>query len=477
MKFISLKKALKIIMLIVASFISIIASSIPISKIEDSSENAAIVNSNVYAITHVNIIPFEERDSTVSSQILYDQTIIIEEGKIISISKSTNQIPNNIEVIDAQGKYIMPGLVDMHTHLFDKSDLRLYLANGVTTVRNMMGFSMHLKWKQQIKEGKFAGATLYTGSPTLNKGDNAGPFHKKIKKAEKVEKVVRKYAESGYDFIKIYDGLDNETLDAIISEAKKHNMPVAGHLPYDIEFDELIQKDILSFEHVEELLQAVMHNKYSEKEMRVIAQKIKANNIYITPTLSAYYNILQATVQKEAFLKRDSTVFINPVLRFIGRKQLKEYVEKEDNSNVILKYKILQYILKVLNEEGVMLLLGTDCGPNLTLPGFSLIEEIELGVKSGVSRYDMLLSGTLNAAKALGIEEQSGSVSVGKTADLILLNQNPLESTTTLKNPHAVIKNGVMYDEKALLEMIEKGKKHASVFRTIGRFLNQMISK
>lgn len=476
MKSKSILKVAKFFIITIACTISLIALSIPISRREQSGVKISPTENVPIAIVHVNILSFDNNDST-TNHILYDQTIVINQGIIISINPTNEQLPENIKIIDAQGKYIMPGLVDMHTHLFDRSDLTLYLANGVTTVRNMMGFPMHLKWRKEVEEGKLTGATVYTASPTINSGDNAGPFHKKVKNEKQVKKAIKKYAKAGYDFIKIYDGLDSIMLDKVLAEAHKYNMSVAGHPPYKVDFDELLTKDIISLEHVEEILQGELNYKYNEEKMRIIARKIKEAGIYITPTLSAYRHILLASEQKELFLERDSVEYINPVIRFIGRKQLGDYVEMEDNSNVKLKFEIMQWILKVLNEEGVNLLLGTDTGPNLTIPGFTMYDEIVLSMQSGLDCYDVLYSGTMNAAKALGIDEQSGSVSVGKNADLILLDENPLEVISTLRHPSAVIKKGLLYDEDKLLEMKEGGKNHSSTFATIGRLIDCMISK
>jgi imidazolonepropionase-like amidohydrolase len=226
-------------------------------------------------------------------------------------------------------------------------------------------------------------------------------FIKRLSLPDKAKKIIQGLAKDGYDFVKIYDDLDKTTLDEIVKEANNQNLVIVGHTPDAVDFDSLLNMNILSIEHFEEILQDVLNNSYKEKEMRAVAQKIKQQNIYVTPTLSAYYHILQRTIRKESFLERDSVEYINPFIRFVGRKQLKDWVALEDNSNVQLKFKILQYITKVLNEEGVELLLGTDCGPNLTIPGFTLIDEIQLGVNSGLNSYDLLRSGTFNAAKAL----------------------------------------------------------------------------
>jgi hypothetical protein len=265
---------------------------------------------------------------------LIGQTVSIENGIIVSIDSTSSNLPNQTKTIDGTGKFLMSGLVDMHTHIFAKSELQLYLSCGVTTVRNMMGFPKHLKWKQQVEERKILGASIITRTPTLNSGDNMGPFHKKVKSPDKPKKIIQGLAKDGYDFVKIYDGLDKATLDEIVKEANNQNLVIVGYIPDAVDYDSLLNMNILSIEHVEEILQDVLNNSYKEKEMRAVAQKIKQQNIYVTPTLSAYYHILQSTIRKESFLERDSVEYINPFIRFVRRKQLKDCVALEDNSNV-----------------------------------------------------------------------------------------------------------------------------------------------
>ncbi|WP_436515573.1 amidohydrolase family protein [Ekhidna sp. To15] len=464
----------------------LITLSIPLGAF-DFGKNPLKLEKNKFAFINVSIISLDTSpadfviDSTllndVSRYITEKRTVLVNDGKIISVIYPETKIDEDFEVIDGEGKFLMAGLMDMHTHLFDRSDLLLYLANGVTTVRNMMGMTMHLRWKEQVNNGDYPGPTIYTASPTLNSGKNAGPFHKVVKTPEQAKKAVRKYAEKGYDFIKIYDGITYEILTAIAAEAKQVGLPIAGHPSYELGIDTLVASGMVSLEHAEEILQALLNYTYNENRSREIAEKIRDNNIYFTPTLAVYKRIVDATLKREGIFDEDSLYFINPLMRTIGKKQLKDWVELENNSNVLLKYDILQWIVRDFREEGVPMLLGTDTGPNLTIPGFTLHEEIALMIESGLTAYEVLYSGTVASARALGMENSKGAVSEGMDADLVLLDENPLLNVSTLKKPVGVMKDGVWYDKSSLKILLKKAENHTGAFRTFGRLLGQMIGK
>ncbi len=488
-----LKKTLvfiaKSIFFLVVSFILVAAVSIPVGNY-DSGKNPVDVEKKKLVFLNVSVIPFElpyyafvDKDTTGALSgvsnfgLIENQNVLIEDGLITEITSDPMELDSTMIVVDATGQFLMPGLVDMHTHLFDRSDLLLYLANGVTTVRNMMGMRMHLRWRSQIENGDFVGPTIVTGSPTINSGDNPGPFHKIVKSEKKARKVVDKYKRDGYDFIKVYDGLSDEVFSTIVEESVAQNMPFAGHPPKSVQLDTLLSSGIISIEHAEEVIQTMLNYKFNEEKTRKIARAFKKNEVFLTPTLVVYSHIVKATTERDSFLQRDSITFINPLLRTIGKKQLKEWVELEDNSNVLLKYEIMERIVRIFREEGVPMLLGTDTGPNLTLAGFSLHDEIMLEMQCGLSAYEVLYNGTMAAAIALGKSISQGSITINKDADLLLLAENPLLNISALHEPIGVVKEGVWYDRNVLDSLIEEGKVHASGFRTFGRLLGHLISK
>ncbi|PCJ98061.1 MAG: hypothetical protein COA50_03810 [Flavobacteriaceae bacterium] len=427
------------------------------------------------AFSNVNLISMEEGQEEVARHV----SVLIDNGTISQIIPDSITIPSAYNTIDAEGKYLMPGLIDMHTHIFDRSDLAIYLAHGVTTVRNMMGLPMHLRWRQQLAANEYPGARLITASPTINSGGNGGPFHKNVANATEAIAAVKAYAEKGYDLIKIYDGLNEEQFLAIMEEAKRNNVYVAGHPPHQIDLDVLLQSDIRSFEHVEEIVQGMMAYKLDTVLGRSIAKKLKSHDSRVTITLAPFHNIYKATTEGEAFLENIPKENINPFIRFIGEKQMAEWVDSNAGTFKwhVEKYQCMLDLLRILQEEQVALLLGTDTGPSLTIPGLSLHKEIELLYKNGIPAYDILKSGTVNAAKALGKEKEFGTLAIGKKAELVLVSQNPLTNLASLKNPVGVMSNGLWYDQARIEELRTLGKDKSNIFLTVGRFLNHMVSK
>lgn len=448
----------------------VIGLSIPLSRVDYDESFFPNEETTTVAFTNVNVVPMD------SNHVLPNKTVLVEDGRITAVAGNTLTLPAGSKVIDAKGGYLLPGLADMHTHIFDRSDLTLYLASGVTTVRNMMGFPMHLRWKRQINEGDFWGPKLISASPTLNSGGNGGPFHRYVDTPSEAQEAAAKYIERGYDFIKVYDGLQAETFEAILKTAKQHNVSVSGHPPYAVDFGEVLESGLASLEHVEEIYQGPLDFKYDDTRLHELAQQIKEAGIYVTPTLSAYHAIYLATEEREAFIAHRPTDYLNPFIRFIGEKQLGDWIQLEDNSGVERKDAYLGDIVKVLQEYNVPLLLGTDTGPNLTIPGLTLHDEMDLYCHYGLSPYDVLRTGTYNAARYLGVLDEQGTVHEGKAADLILVENNPLDDLSTLRKPRGVMKQGQWFGEDDLDRMKEQAKEHSGIYITIGRFLDHVFS-
>jgi imidazolonepropionase-like amidohydrolase len=427
------------------------------------------------ALTHVNIISMDKGREVLEKH----KTLLIDNSLITGIIPDSVPIPSGYSIKNLNGKYVMPGLTDMHTHIFDRSDLAMYLGYGVTTVRNMMGFPMHLRWREQVNNGTYPGATLITASPTINSGANTGPFHKNIKTTHEGMEAVSAYNNKGYDFIKIYDGLNQQQFESIMQEADHLDMDVAGHPPHAIDLDVLLQYPITSFEHIEEVIQGMMDYKLDTILGRRIAKKLKQNGAKVTVTLSPFHNIYKTTVEGEPFMNSIPEIPINPFIEFIGKKQLSQWIDSNEGTYKwhVDKYRCMQDLVRIFNEEEVTLLLGTDTGPNLTAPGLTLHEEIALLQENGLKPYSILQSGTIEAAKALGMENEIGSITKGKKSQLLILNDNPLTHLDTMRNPYAIINNTLWYSEKDIDNLRQLGGDKSGILMTLGRFLDHMLKK
>ncbi len=462
----------KAFLFLVLAIVVYVTAAILVGRLELDSPGPIVPNESKVAFTHVNIIPMD------SNHVLTDKTVLVENGIITGIYDEF-ETSQNIKMVDGQLKYLAPGLIDAHAHIFDRSDLALNLSQGVTTVRNMMGFPMHLRWRSEVNNNLFPGASIYTAGPTLNMGSDSGPFHKVLKNSNEGRKAVKLTKSKGYDFVKIYDGLTEEVFKAIMDEAKLQSIKVAGHPPRAVNLETLANSDIVSIEHAEEIFQGMMNYKYSTKKTDSIAKILSEREIYVTPTLIIYHYLYRTMNEDREFLDSIPQEYINPLTRFIGNKQLEGYLNMDEKGKKYSASKsaALSEILSILHQNNVPLLLGTDLGPNLTVAGYILHSEIELWRKAGVEDYEIIKAGTINVAKALDIDDKVGTIEIGKRADFILVDQNPLEDARNLRRISGVFHNSSWYDSERLKELEEIGKDKSSWFSTIGRFTEYILFK
>lgn len=205
-----------------------------------------VINNNTIVFKNVNIIPMNKKE------ILEDRSMVIKDGVIQKISRDDNlNINKEAYVIDATGKFLMPGLADMHVHIGSQSYLKMFLANGITIVRNMAGNKTHLMYKKKISDGEMLGPNIITTTPLLD-GDPPVYSHAHVLFSPKsAREVVREYKEKGYDYIKVYENLSKEVYEAVIDEAKRQNIEVVGHVPEKVGIRNVILSGQVSIEHLD----------------------------------------------------------------------------------------------------------------------------------------------------------------------------------------------------------------------------------
>jgi imidazolonepropionase-like amidohydrolase len=227
-------------LLIIAS-ITIRPAAIAVSQSTGKQENHA----DVVAFTNVNVIPMDRE------LVLHDQTVIVRDGHITAIGPAARvAIPRDAFIVQSRGKYLIPGLADMHTHVFGEKEYLLYVSKGVTTIRNMWGFPSDLEWRTKIAKGEKLGPTIYTagsiidGDPPQLRGSTA------IDKPEEADRIVKAQKEAGYDFIKVYNRLKPDVYDAIVDAANKYAIRVVGHVPRAVGLEHAIARKQASIEHL-----------------------------------------------------------------------------------------------------------------------------------------------------------------------------------------------------------------------------------
>jgi hypothetical protein len=447
------------------------------------------------AFIHANLIPM------TTETVMFDQTVVVE-GKQITVVGPSNQteIPANAKVINCRNAFLMPGLSDMHMHLrynwmndvWPVSPLKLYLANGVTTIRcfgpgGETG-QYGLKWKNDIDAGRLAGPRILTCGPMLRGHFKDSPENNVIR---------QKY--QGFDFIKIYSYVTKDEYHTILSTAKKLNIYTAGHIPFQVGLNGVLAEEMDEIAHIEEFLwefSDLDRQRYFETEEEWMAyviqttfdrfasflelnprkieqklevlvtevlNKLKGRQIPVCTTLVVDDLIQQKLFYPDQFLRR-------PENRFLPESYLERFREGREKHQMQfrggevfapLKYMLDKKLLAGLKEIDIPLLLSTDAGTSGMgiVPGFSIHDELRILVENGFTPYEAIAAGTVVASgvvKRMNGQDDFGTIVPGKRADLILLQQNPLEDVANIRKIHGVMTAGRWYDQMTIAEMLEQ---------------------
>jgi imidazolonepropionase-like amidohydrolase len=436
------------------------------------------------AIVHATVI-----DGT-GSPALKDRAVLIQGDRIVAVSPASGfQLPKSIQVVDASGKYLIPGLWDMHVHMRGSKNgsgpdfadenaalLPLYLANGITGVREMGGDLLAdvLKWRSQILNGERLGPRIVTCGRKLDGPRPEWPGSIAISTPEEARSAVRRVKAIGADFVKVYNEVPNiprEAYLALLDEAKKQHMSVTGHVPLTLTVAEVsyMGQDI---EHYNEYLVGCTHNEralksdlladrmgggeyesavvhgYNPNVARALFSKFAANHTWVTPTLVIAHQLATAN-------KRSGP---GPRLQYLGARWLATWTDREEVADELDKLRYRQALdsVRLMYRIGVFLLAGSDTGASNggTFPGFSLQDELAYLVQAGLTPMEALQCATLNAASWLGQQDNLGTIEVGKLADLVLLDANPLRDIHNIGRIRAVVFNGQLLDRSRLNRML-----------------------
>lgn len=420
------------------------------------------------AITQVSVVTMESR------RILEDQTVVVEDGVIRALAPSATHDVTGMQVIDGSGKYLTPGLADMHTHITDAGVLRLYLANGVTQVRNMDGLPFHLALARMVERGTLAGPRLVTVSPLIDgfgtQGLTARPRSLVLMDPAQAEPMAQRLVKRGYREMKAYQWLTLDALGALGRAAAHAGVRMAGHCPDGITFEQAMAAGMSCFEHLtgiaaghlrggrqfpslrdtasrlgnRQAVEMVAHH-LDFDAIRRLAHAMAAGEVWNCPTLVVW--------QKQ---NQDLGVALaDPDLRYEHPGAVREWErglrrryaalpcpEQEWLALARGRDEALAKVVTILHEEGAPLLLGTDAPNPFVIHGCSIHQELANLVQAGLSPYEALRCGTLEAARFLGESAASGTVAVGKRADLLLLRANPLLDVGAVRELEAVFVNG-----------------------------------
>jgi imidazolonepropionase-like amidohydrolase len=448
------------------------------------------------AITHVTLI-----DATGAAP-KPDVTVVVVDQKINAITSSaTAKLPSDSRIIDGTGKFVIPGLADFHLHLTGAGEptgsrdffVPLLLANGITTVRDMGGYLEALgPLREDIGSGKRLGPHIFFGGPYLDGDPPSFQPSLVVTNATQATDDVQSLVAQGVDFIKVQSILSRTAYFAIAAAAKQQHISFVGHVPDRVTAAEASDAGQKSIEHLTGILRACssaeprlmeeqfrgapknetmqgslsrqvtwereLLSTYSEKTCDALIAKFHANQTWQTPTL--------VLLRHDAYPTPQSDAAVSNLLKYVPKDIVSKWQEarkKQDGfasaAEYDLRNRLFERSSKVIGKmqsAGVGILAGTDSAAPELVPGFSLHEELVLLVQAGLSPMQTLQAATKNPADFLGVIQKQGTFEVGKSADLLILDANPLDDIRHTQKIRALVIRGKLLDRASLDDLLAK---------------------
>ncbi len=446
----------------------------------------ALPTPNSLVITHATIIDVR------NGQLLRDQTIVITGDRITSISHQPIEIPARAEVVNAAGKFVIPGLWDLHAHALWATDqitrmFDLFLANGITGIRDMgspLPLTETLGWRDKVANGSILGPRIYAAGKLVDGPKPVWPGSVAVGTAEQAREALDMLHKDGVDFIKVYSRLPREPYFALADEAKREGIPYVGHVPIYVSASEASSAGQRSIEHLSEILFAcsskesdlrkqlaataigaerdqvrkqqlkVIVNTFDERKTRQLSRLFAQNDTWQVPTLLIQYTYAFV----DPYELHDS-----PGVRYVPPSAVKSWIERlnsfrrsRDDSDMEAQkrsYELELHVVRMMHRSGVHFMTGTDA-ETFYPAGFGLHMELGLLVSAGFSTLEALQAATLNPAVYFGRAKDQGTVEVGKLADLLLLEANPLEYIRNTKRIAGVVTAGRYLDRQELDQLL-----------------------
>ena len=434
------------------------------------------VSSTAILIENVNIV------DVMQTRTLKGHHVVIDSGLIKRITTQVIDPEDYTIHIDGENKYLMPGLAEMHAHIPGpntsrerlKETLFLYLSNGVTTIRGMLGHEMHLKLKEEVANGEVLGPRIYTSSPSLNGNSVQTP--------QEAREKVTAYAKAGFDFLKIHPGIQRDVFDTLVATAREHDIPFAGHVPVDVGIRHALDSEFASIDHIDGYLEGLVpadknldptsngffgYNFTDETDTALMGELValtKEKKVWIVPTQSLFERWF-APADVEALLAQ-------PEMQYMPASTLEQWRTRKiqstgpDSGFDPEKWErfisIRRLLLKGLHDEGHGMLLGSDAPQLFNVPGFSIHHEIQGMLRAGLNPLQILATGTYQPARYFDQTHVFGQVKEGFEADLILLSENPFNNIENLKAIEGVFARGRWIDKKMIEDRLALIAKNAA---------------
>lgn len=418
----------------------------------------AFASAETSVFVNVNVVPMS--DDSVHT----NQTVVVTNGQIVAIGAvDAIPVPEGAEIIDGTDRYLMPGLAEMHAHVTGDDGFErlatLFVANGVTTIRGMLGRPSHLQLRDAVAAGERFGPRLLTSGPSFNGRTVSGE--------RDAERMAREQHAAGFDFIKVHPGLTAGEFEALANTANELGMPYAGHVPVAAGVNTVLDLNMATIDHLDGyfasmlppdsgsgggyggFFDVMLADEINEAAIRQFAAATAAAGTWNVPTEILIEQVIDDTPVAELRNR--------PEMRYVSAETLRRYSESKqaainepgfDAEVAVRAIELRRLLILELHKAGAGLLLGSDAPQIFNVPGFSLHREMDVMVAAGMTPYEVLRTGTVNVAEFLGIN--TGLVQVGRDADLVLLDANPLDDIANGRRIHGVMVRGEWYSRRDL---------------------------
>lgn len=401
--------------------------------------------SGTVAFVDVTVLPMD------TERVLTGQTVIVKGERITEIGQVASvRVPEGAQKIDGRGKFLIPGLAELHGHnpplgsskQYFEDVFYLFVANGVTTVRSMQGFAGQLEWREKARKGEIVAPTLYLAGPSFSGQSVPSP-------QTAIDRVRAQKAE-GWDLLKIHPGIKPEVYTALAKTAKEVGIEFSGHVPADVGLVECIKQGQRTVDHLDGYIEHLRakDGPIDPAKLAEIVKFSRESGVWVVPTMPLWEVILGALDQKQI----DAYPELKYMPRAVRESWKKSYASRQANPNFNREQarRIVEnrnVLLKALHDGGVKIIFGTDAPQQYSVPGFSIHRELAAMRAVGMSNFAVLQSATKNVGDYYEQVDAFGTVATGQRADLVLLRGNPLEDLA-----HVAKRAGVMVRGRWLAE-------------------------